>query len=113
MGNNIDFILFGAPERIKCPNCHNTINSQLDEWDIDCSTEIEGTVFSLDVTCSRCGWEIPIRLEISCKTFIDGTEFNEKKNTCKECGKIMEEDEEIEFGECNKCSAWKYRESLK
>ena len=32
---------------------------------------------------------------------------------CKECGKIMKTQDEVDFGQCDKCCAWKYRECSK
>lgn len=35
------------------------------------------------------------------------------KKKCGECGKELKTKEEKEFGQCDKCCAWKYRESSK
>ena len=32
---------------------------------------------------------------------------------CEECGAELKSEEEIEFGQCDKCCAWKYRECSK
>jgi len=34
-------------------------------------------------------------------------------NICKECGKTMSTKEEKDFGQCDKCCAWKYRDCSK
>lgn len=115
MGNNVDFVyLCGAPEKIKCPNCKKVINSQLDDWDIDCGTDHDGKgTYKMEIECDKCNYQIPVKIELNCKTFIDGKELITVNNKCSECGEIMDTEEEINFGQCDHCCAWKYRDNSK
>lgn len=58
MGHNIDLInLLGLPEKVKCSNCNNLIQSGFEEYDIDCG-ESEASknngYLILDVFCNIC-----------------------------------------------------------
>jgi hypothetical protein len=110
MGNNVDFCyLMGCPEKIKCPHCKKVINSQLEDWDIDCGTEHNLNKYSFEIECENCGFMIPIEIEVKADLSVDGKKVTYINNKCKECGEIMDTEEEIIFGECNNCSAYKYR----
>ena len=112
MGNNIDFIyLCGAPEKIRCPFCKKIIPSELDEWDIDCGTERINNDFICSTTCSECEEEFVIVIKLSSKVFVNDKEVG--SFVCSECGGELESEEEIEFKQCDKCCAWKYRENSK
>jgi hypothetical protein len=112
MGNNIDFpYLFNIPI-VRCPDCKNEFTDQLSEWDIDCGTLHEEGIYSFDIECDKCNKEFTIEIQTNTKVLIDGEEIKEYPK-CKECNNELQSDEEIEFGECNKCCAWKYRENSK
>lgn len=37
MGMNVSLTqMLGLPETVECPNCHNTVSSGFDDYDIDC-----------------------------------------------------------------------------
>jgi DNA-directed RNA polymerase subunit RPC12/RpoP len=113
MGNNIDFPYLMNVPILKCPKCKASFENQLEEWDIDCGTEMGDGVYEFDITCEDCGTESTVKIELNTKTYLNGKEVVNKVNKCGECGDEMTTDEEIEFGECNACSAWKYRENCK
>jgi len=41
------------------------------------------------------------------------TDKKDCANVCGECGDTMVLKEDIEFGQCQECCAWKYRENSK
>jgi hypothetical protein len=114
MGHNVDFVdLCGAPSKIKCPECGNVINTYADDWDIDCGTDHLNNYFESTFTCSKCDNEYRFKIELSCKTYVNDKLVKDINTKCSECKELMTEDDEIEFGQCNKCCAWKYRENSK
>lgn len=111
MGNNIDFFnLFSIPNKIKC-KCGKILDKELEEWDIDCSTDHEGSKYKLKIDCEKCGDDNFLEIELNPKVVMNGKEVKETNNICGECGKVMKSKQEIEFGQCDKCCAWKYRDS--
>ena len=56
MGNNIDLTKYGAPKVIACGKCKNTMETNFDDFDVDCET-------SLNLECEKCGAEIKFGID--------------------------------------------------
>ena len=112
MGNNIDFpYLFNLPE-IKCPKCKRSFTSQLEEWDIDCGTVFKDGKYKFEIICDECNKEFTMEVIVNAKVFVNGKEVKTEPK-CGECGREMETEDEIKFGQCDHCCAWKYRDNCK
>lgn len=80
MGHNIDLQeLMGLPSHIICPKCHKEIETDFDEYDIDCGTPFsDDDVMTLDIQCFECEHEIEYKVKIiKDSNFLEG--FTEKK----------------------------------
>ena len=66
MGHNVDLqTLMGLPEKIKCDECNNMVDSFFDDYDIDCGKpNAKDGIMTLDVQCSVCEKEIEYPVEI-------------------------------------------------
>ena len=66
MGHNVDLqLLMGLPEKIKCVECNNMVDSFFDDYDIDCGEpNAKDGIMTLDVQCSVCEQEIKYQVKI-------------------------------------------------
>lgn len=63
----MDLIRFlGLPQKVKCSNCKNKIDSVFEDYDVDCGTPdaIDNDGFlTLDVYCNICDHRTEIKVE--------------------------------------------------
>jgi hypothetical protein len=76
-------------------------------------------IFQRSLALKSRQWEFidanpDIKLSEFVRKKIDEEMLKRRKNIlCKECKKELKTKEEIEFGQCDECCAWKYREKAK
>ena len=109
MGHNVDFVqILNLPEKVRCPNCRFLTKSNFDEYDIDCGEpNPKKGEWILDVTCEKC------EEQFEYKFVVKVTKDKEDEKVCGECSGELVTKEEKDFGQCDKCCAWKYRDNSK
>lgn len=75
MGNNIDLVwLLGLPIRTNCKRCQARIQTNFEDYDIDCgkiSADDNSGYLVLKVQCHECDYEFLMHYKAVSRSFID------------------------------------------